>query len=726
MTYADIRWFAGRRRRLKLVAASGVAVLTLAATLGSVPSALAEASDTPSACQAPSPGGPLFITATCVDPVLDRPYVDTEKPGTMTDPTTGITAGFLYVHGGFTGTSARFAFYFPVQGKYQGRFFETTYPTLSAEDAQPGCPEVGTSACSVVFAVSNGAYVVSTNNAGGVPAGGALAPYRANAAAAKFSRVVAERLYHTGASPRGYIYGASGGAYQVVGAMENTSGVWNGGVPMVFGVPNAIPSFMTAQSLAMRVLGDKLPEIADAVAPEGSGNPYAGLTAEQKSTLQEITRMGFPLRGWWQYAALSAQPGLSLFAVAPAIEGLDPSYLTDFWTAAGYEGSEPSVKAARIQYDTTVTGLVGSPATGLKLAHIPAGDLDYANLVIKSGPEAGQTVEIGNVTGDTLTFGPLASSSVTDKITPGTSVELDNSWLIALQYYQRHQVPAPDEYGWNQYRGPGGQPLEPQRSLLTGPLLDASTAGSVADGNFHGKMIMLESAMDVQAYPWSADWYSKQAQAALGSRYAGSYRLWYMDNADHGPNGPADANGSGNAGPGGTETSAADHIVAYTGEFQQALLGLDAWVAHGVQPPASTSYRIDGDDQVQLPSDAGQRGGVQPVATLSATAGPNLSSGQRIQVAVGQPVTFTVAAQTPPGTGNIVKAEWDFEGVGTFGLSTPLTHTGPAVNLTQSHTFTKPGTYFPVVRVTSQADGNPRTPYGLIQNLASVRVIVTP
>ena len=108
-----------------------------------------------------------------------------------------------------------------------------------------------------------------------------------------------------------------------------------------------------------------------------------------------------------------------------------------------------------------------------------------------------------------------------------------------MQYYQRHQVPTPDEYGWNQYRGPNGQPLEPQRPLLIGPLLTGSTAGSIPDGHFYGKMIMLGSTMDVQAYPWSEDWYRKQAEAALGANFQNSYRIWYMDNADHDPDGPA-------------------------------------------------------------------------------------------------------------------------------------------------------------------------------------------
>ncbi len=151
--------------------------------------------------------------------------------------------------------------------------------------------------------------------------------------------------------------------------MENTSGVWDGAVPMVFGVPNAIPSFMTVELLALRVLADKLPQIADAEAPGGSGNPYAGLTPEQKSVLQEVTKLGFPLRGWWQYATLN---GGGFLAVEPAVRAIDPTYVNDFWSQPGYEGSDPSVQAARVQYDTTVVSLNGTPAVWFYRTCLPA------------------------------------------------------------------------------------------------------------------------------------------------------------------------------------------------------------------------------------------------------------------------------------------------------------------------------------------------------------------
>ena len=661
------------------------------------------------ACLAKSVSGPLFVTEACTDPLLNKPYIDVRKQGSLTDASSGISATFLYVHGGFTGTKARFAFYFPAKGKYQGRFFQTSYPTIGEEDAAPGCPEIGTSACSVVFALANGAYAVSSNNAGGVPAGGPLAAYRANAAAAKYSREVAKEVYGTSERPRGYIYGASGGGYQTVGSLENTSGVWDGGVPMVFGVPNAIPSFMVAQLLALRVLRDKLPQIADAMAPGGSGDPYAGLTPEQQKTLREVSRLGAPLRGWWQYATMN---GGGFYAVQGPVRAMDPTYVTDFWSKPGYAGSEPSVQAAKVIFETKVTGL--GAENELTLAHIPVGDLVNADLVVVDGPKAGQLTTIRTISGDKVTV--LSNAG----ITVGTTVRLDNSWLLALQYYPRHQVPTPREYGWDQYVQPDGTPLYPQRKAVIGPLLNAATAGSAADGHFKGKMIMVESVLDVMAYAWSADWYRQQAEASGGQSLLNDYRVWFMDNADHGPDLSGYDAGVGFAGV----ARASDHIVGYSGEVQQALLDLDVWVKKGTPPPASTSYHMDGDNQVQLAATASQRHGLQPVVALSVVSKGHDVPAKTIETVYGRSVTFTASAQTPPAAGKIVKVEWDFEGSGTFKEVERVPHIGESLSVQAKYTFNTPGTYFPVVRVTSNRKGDASTPFGLIQNLASVRVVV--
>jgi hypothetical protein len=672
-----------------------VALLAAGLTVVAVPAAPPASADAPT-CQPRSAGGPVFVTATCVDPVLNQPYTDVDERRTTTDPATDVTVSYRYIHGGFTGTNTRFSLYFPEPSQYRGRFFQSTYPTLSQEDASP---------TTIAFAISHGAYVVSTNNNGGLPAGLPLAAYRANAAAAKHSRVVAEQVYGEIDRPRGHIYGGSGGAYQTIGAVENTERVWDGSVPFVPGTPNSIPSYQAMQLLGLRVLHDDLPRIVDALEPGGSGRPYAGLGAEERAVLREATRLGFPLRGWWDHRALT---GGSFSAVQGGVRALDPTYVNDFWTDPGYEGGEPSVRAARVQQDATVVGLTGTPTSGVELSRVAPGELlTGAELTITSGPAAGGTLTIANVTGNRVTFAG-ADPNVTGAIQAGDTVRIDNSWSLALQYYPRHQVPSADMYGWNQYRDAEGDPLYPQRPLV-GPTFAASTGGSVATGRFHGKMIMLGSLVDIEAFPWSADWYRTQARAAQGDALGDNFRLWYMDNAGH------------------TEprsTYANTHIVDYQGEIQQALLDLDAWVAEGAPPPDSTIYDVDSDNQVRVPANAAHRRGAQPVVTLSATASRAHPRAGRVDVAVGQPVRFSAEAQAPPRTGEIVSAEWDFEGTGTYPDHARIRHTRRTVHLDATHTFTRPGTYFPVVRVTSQRDGDQATPYTRIPNLARVRVVV--
>ncbi|WP_197436604.1 MULTISPECIES: PKD domain-containing protein [Gluconobacter] len=679
--------------------------VTFACVLATLP---AQAATSP-VCQAPLPKGALFITPLCDDPELSRPYIDKDKLGETTDPETGVSVRYRYVHGGFAGSKTKFAFYFPAQADYRGWFIESTYPTVTDEAATPA---------TIVFGISHGAYVVSTNNNRGVPAGGLLAAYRANAAASKFSRLEATRIYGRIARPRGFIFGASGGAYQTLAAAENTSNIWDGSVPMVMGVPNSIPSFQSAQILGLRVLSPVLPQIVDAMAPGGSGSPFSGLTPVQQSTLQEVSRLGFPLRGWWQYEALT---GGAFIAVEGAVQAIDPGYASDFWNKTGYEGFDPVIKALRIQATTSVKGFEGE--SGLVLANVPTGDLLNADLVVHDGAMAGTTLKIVGVKGHTVQIATTNGALANDRtgaslraLVPGTSVTLDNSWAVALQYYPRHQVPSSDEYGWNQYRDTQGKPRYIQRPVLVGPMLDAnSSGGAVTNGRFHGRMIMLASTMDVQAFSWGADWYRKKAMQEKGGQLWSSYRLWYMDNADHDPIGPRAT----------TAPRAVDHIVPYQGEYEQALLYLNDWVARDVAPPASTTYSISPDTQTVVTGPASRRLGVQPVVALTG------NGREKIEVRAGQPVTFLMTAQVPPGTGRIVKVEWDLDGTGHYAPPVSSGGTGDAANLTGEHTFARPGVYFPTVRVSAAREQRPpnvapagKDPYALAQNLASVRVVV--
>lgn len=632
----------------------------------------------------------LFVTLDCVDPEFEQAFIDMDEERTVTHPSTGAELSYRYVRGGFTDTNGRFAFYFPAPEEYRGRFFESTYPTVPVEGASPR---------EIAFGISNGAYVVSSNNGGGVASAPATGGYRVNAASAKLSRVVAAHLYGPDAPVRGYIYGASGGAYQSMGAVESTEGVWDGAVPIVPGVPNAIPSFQGVQVLALRVLRDRMPEIVDAVEPGGSGDPYATLNDEEAAILEEATRMGHPLRGWWQWETLR---GGAFEIVVPAVTGIDSAYVDDFWGLPGYAGfAQPEL---RLQVDATISEVGEGGA--IALDDVPDGYLGVVDLAVTSGAAAGSSFpgvylaqgEVG------LPGGPALAS-----LSPGDEVRVDNSLWVALEYYQRHQVPSPDQYGWNQYRDDSGEPIHPQRSSLVGHVI-SQVFGGVATGRFQGKMIMLASVLDVQAYAWSADWYRAQAQAASADPLDGRFRLWFMDNADHQP--PA-------------TTAGYAHVVLYDSEVEQALLDLDAWVADGIPPPASSAYEITEDNQVELVADAVLRGGVQPVVTLGVGAsGCEEATGQRAHVAVGEPVALAMSAAVPPGAGRIVGIEWDFASTGEFVDASEPFDLAEEVELCATHQYEEAGTYFAVARVTAHRHGDPDASYRRIQNLARVRIVV--
>jgi hypothetical protein len=92
---------------------------------------------------------------------------------------------------------------------------------------------------------------------------------------------------------------------------------------------------------------------------------------------------------------------------------------------------------------------------------------------------------------------------------------------------------------------------------------------------------------------------------------------------------------------------------------------------------------------------------------------------------VGDTVTFHALIGTPLGTGKVVSAEWDFLGVGDYPVDAAISHPRPLVHLTATHTYTEPGTYFPVLRAASQREGDPDDLFTRVNNLARVRVVVS-
>jgi hypothetical protein len=662
------------------------------------------------------------------DPLYTAPHIDV-------DEWREVPERHRYVHGGFKNTELRFSMYFPPAEKYEGRFFHPVMHIAGNENAAYGRLG-GLDGDSIGFAFASGGYLVESNMGSTNMAGpGDIVNFRASAATAEYSRELAKTMYG-GGRPYGYVYGGSGGGYKSIACIENTN-AWDGAVPFIHGSPVSIPNVFTVQAHALRVLQGKFEGIVDALSPGGSADMYAGLNDEERAALLEVTRMGFPPRAWFAHERLSiGYTGVfaSLFGFLAAA---DPTYFTDFWTKPGYLGANPpeSLRRARIHHQTTIAEIVttaeaqklglpvsiaaGTDSSGpaaIRLASLPQGSMQGAYVTLKSGAVAGRQLMVTGVVRDVVLVGFGAGDvGALAAMRVGDAAEVDNSTYLASQTFHRHQNPSREYHVWDQFRRPDGTLIHPERSLL--PNTAAVGEGHASQsGKFSCKMIVMECLMDEAAYPWQADWYRSKVRAALGPRFDDQYRLWFADNAMH-----VSPDSYMTLSEGGATTKSASrvdtHIVSYAGILQQALRDVAAWAERGIAPPESTSYELD-DGQIVVPPTAAARKGIQPVVTLTA------NDGARADVRVGQPVTFNAVVEAPPQSGSIVLAEWDFDGTGAYPERSEFTPQ-PKLMVSTIHEFSKPGKYFPAVRVAAQRQGDAKTPYARVRNLARVRVVVS-
>ena len=684
------------------VVATTVAVITPFVWSG----AALPASAAPPDCAAPAAGGPIIVTATCVDPQYSQPVIDTE---------TDVTAPVRHhkVSGHFEGTTAKFTFYFPVKSQWKGRFFQSVYPLQGeiARDDPAGDPKNYT-AGSIAFGAASGAYTVQTNGTSG---------YRVDAAAAKFSKTVAARYYQTERQIYGYVWGGSGGSFMSISGLENTQRVWDGGVPYVVGTPSSIPNNFFVRAFARFVLGDRAEEIADAVAPGGSGNPFAGLSGTERRVLREVSRIGVPLRAWEDSRYLLGLDDASgLLSFLSTVRRIDPTYAGDFWTQPGYLGTEQTalgalVRGALVEHTSTITEVdrdATNTATSLRLDTVPALSprtapswLDFTVYAADGETKVGTLTGSLNTDTKEFTIASGASADVLSALAAGAQLKIDNRWYLAALSYHRHQIPKDsDFYPWRQYLDANGQPIYPQRSVNVGQVISNSvTGGGTYTGQIKAKTIIVEAMLDTDAFPWQGDWYAQRVRNALADRFDSNFRIYYNDNVDHQGVGPART----------------QRLVSYDGILQQALRDVSAWAEKGTVPPQSTRYRVV-DSQVQLPASATERRGIQPVVNLQA------GHDDRVGARAGRPVTLTGHVQAPPRAGSIVELAWDLRGDGAFESRT-LKRPSQSVRVAKTVTFTKPGTYYVALRATEQRKAaNASSPFARVQNLDRVRVVVRP
>jgi hypothetical protein len=640
-----------------------------------------------------------------------------------------------YVHGGFEGTDCRFSLYFPDRARYEGRFFQPLSPVPGSEHGVRD----GTLATFLPFAVASGGYLVESNLGRFRRAlrgeDSTVAGYRASAAVATYSRVLAAEMYGEHRA-HGYVFGGSGGAYRAIACMEMAHDVWDGAVPYIHGSMQSIPSMHSVQAHAFRVLGDKLPQVVDALEPGGSNDMFAGLTAEEREALAEATRLGFPTGAWFDAERIKLQYTMIWGGLFDHFVAWDPSYLDDFWTVPGYLGANPtaSLLDAKVEHKTRVAELVhpsrardlglpiplalrGIDVDDVPVAYVleeaPDDDLTGAMLRFTSGGAADHHVWISGRRDEFVSTGiGQEEFEHLRRVAVGDEAVIDNSSYLAFQTYHRHQVPPTGEWPeWDQFRA-AGRPVHPQRPQLLGPRFVRNNGAGLMNGRFTGKMIVVQSLFDEIAYPQQADWYRRRVRRVLGDRADDQYRLWFTDHAMHGD--PAAAVQTE------VRPARATRIVGYRGVLEQALRDLSAWVERGIAPPPSTNYEnVDG--QIRLPPSAAARRGIQPVVTLTA------NGGARADAALGEPVAFSARIEVPPGAGIIVAAEWDFEGDGDYPVVEAFTNedlSSTSMQLDRAYAFRAPGTYFPTLRATSQRLGQGDNPHGRVMNLGRVRVVV--
>lgn len=668
----------------------------------------------------------------CEDTQFKNPFVDVDK--VITQP-----VKCRYVHGGFD-DGTRFSFYFPIdKADYSGRFFQYITPFPDSETSAQNYY----AASPIGFSISHGAYFVETNEGGKLDFADpstrrepSIGAYRANAACAQFSRHIAQLIYGC-ERPYGYCFGGSGGAYRTTGSMESTEGVWDGAVPFVLGSPQAIPNMFAARMYALRMLRDKMGDIADAMEPGGSGDPYATLTTEQRQVLHEVSSLGFPLKSWYGWKYMDAHGFLVLYR---SVVAMDQKYFhDDFWHKPGYLGFDnpPSLQRDHIQTKAVVKRIIGQTEAeqlGLvkPLSKADRGSADRAwasmgseikekpvayeidqkvdmptlggELMMLSGKGKGQQLQITRAKDGYVTLAAVNQPQLLSLLKVGDSVQVDNSDWLAVETYYRHQVPTKDYYVWNQFRGYNDVPIYPQRPKLLGPMFTRGAAGCLPTGKIHGKMILCCSVWDREAFAWQGDWYRRHIIEHLDSATDDNFRLWYTDHATHG----------GEDDP--TE------VVDYTTTLYQALLDVSDWVERGVAPSHTSTYEVE-DGQVMLAADGKSRGGIQPVPCVT------IHGKERTEVKPGDTVTIHVTVDVPQGTGKVVRADWCLDDSKQFTQPADLTQArysadGEHVEFEQTVSYDKAGTYFPTVKIYSERKGNAQTPYTCIANLGKVRVVV--
>jgi hypothetical protein len=680
------------------------------------------------------------------DDFFGAPYIDVDTE--RDDP-----VPHRYVHGGFDGTATRFAFRFPPPQRWGGRMYQPL------EGGNAGHEDVFASSLDAdlgrleMIMVRLGGYMVESNmgHIGDVldPKAGedpTIYGWRAAAESGRFSKFVAEQVL--GARPHhSYVWGGSGGARRSPLCLAYAPDVWDAALPYMGDAQDGEygdwermrggAQHFCAMFNVQRLLGDKIYEVVDAVAPGGSGDPFATLDTHQREELAALYRLGYP-RG---DEAIIAQPLGTIWlwaSMAERIQREQPEYWEAFWAKPGHVGFDQpelvrgdliDIRATVVrtlsakellenprfqgpEYDQ-VRSLSGLFAAMYSMWDTPmavevdtplAGYLLGAGVRLTAGPAAGRQLYCISGAGRVLLCdgeGEASNLRFTG-VAAGDEVHVDNHAFLAFCYFYRHHLMDTPE--WDFLRV-DGVPVFPQYEQ---PLLSPFMS-TVHTGRFEGKMLWVHHTHDASLWPPQGIGMKRNVERERGAEQAREhFCLRWAENAEHAPVqmvAPA---------PG---RAASTWLIDYLPHIEQSLKDLAAWVEQGVRP-AETSFSY-ADGRVTLPGTAPERGGIQPVVHVLA------NGSSRAEARVGEEVTLRVRAEVPPGAGTVIAVKWDFDGSGTYPFAEKVDGQSLAVDLSTTHAWDQPGTYFATALVQSHRDGDVNATSCRIPNLASARIVVT-
>jgi hypothetical protein len=680
------------------------------------------------------------------DAFFGRAYIDRDELRTT-------PSRHRLVHGGFAGTDTRFTFYFPPAEGYKGRLMQPMEGAHAGHENIFGEGPVAEISGGLAMAFRLGGYMVESNcghigddidsRGGDDPT---LYGYRAAIEAARLSKHLAAQIY--GASPaNGYVYGGSGGGRRSPGCIEYGPDVYTGALPYHSGgniephgttsrVRSEQPVHFGLMFNVQRLLGERIQTVVDAMQPGGSGDPFAGLSLHEREELANLYRLGFPRGDEFMISQPFGQIWLWT-SIADMLLEDDADYFANFWSKPGYLGHDAPqfVAADTLNVTATVKRVLtarmlkedsdfADPA--IQAAAYPAmfiamlnHTMDLPMAVELDGVEggyrrgAGVYVRTGSAAGRRL-YAMAEARNIffldgrgdanllrLTGVEPGDEIQVDNRAFLAFCYYYRHHIsddPVCD------FLRVDGRPIHPQHPVpLASPLM-----GVPYCGQYEGKLMWIHATHDSSLWPPQGLTYKRAVEQVRGTEGAAAqFCIRWTENAEHTPPTmvPPQPNRSG-----------ANWLINFQGIVEQSLVDLIDWVEKGTVPVGTRFDFADG--KVSLPPSAAERGGIQPVATVSA------NGGARTDARVGEPVTLEVTAEVPPGAGSVVAVEWDFDGKGSYPFWHEVSGNDRIVRLSTQHSFDRPGTYFPSARVTAHRDGDVEAKLRRIENVASARVVV--